>query len=385
MYPSIFMLGFSIFAMFFGSGNLVFPMQIGSQCSNLWQVGFLGLLLSGIIIPFAGVFAIKRYQGSYDHFFKELGFGANIIIPLILLSLLGAFGVVPRCITVAFGGFRVLEPNIPLWVFSGGFTVVCFLAGLKDTRMLSIIGKFMTPIKLTTLALIIIVGVINSPDLPSTTYTYKSAFELGLLQGYQTMDLIAGFFFAALIFKHIEQRCGAGVSPQVIFWLSAKASLIGASVIALAYCGLVYLGASYVGVISNVPPTEMLPTLTLHLLGGYSTIVIALAMGFSCLATATALNNLYADFLHKLFKLKSTSFPWVLASTSLISFALSLLDFHGISAFLMPILEVIYPGLIAFTLISLAYPKPHVVKQITFYGITGAMIGFKLFICESSG
>ncbi|MCX7343056.1 MAG: branched-chain amino acid transport system II carrier protein [Proteobacteria bacterium] len=89
MQNSIFLLGFSIFAMFFGSGNLVFPMQIGSQCLNLWQVGFLGLLLSGIIIPFAGVFAIKRYHASYDQFFKELGFGANIIIPLILLSLLG--------------------------------------------------------------------------------------------------------------------------------------------------------------------------------------------------------------------------------------------------------------------------------------------------------
>jgi LIVCS family branched-chain amino acid:cation transporter len=87
MRPSIFVLGFSIFAMFFGSGNLVFPMQIGSICLNHWAVGFLGLLVSGIIIPFAGVFAIKRYQGSYDRFFKELGFGANIIIPFILLSL----------------------------------------------------------------------------------------------------------------------------------------------------------------------------------------------------------------------------------------------------------------------------------------------------------
>ncbi len=374
------MIGFSIFAMFFGSGNLVFPMQIGSQCSNLWQVGFLGLLLSGIIIPFAGVFAIKRYQGSYDRFFKELGFGANITIPLILLSLLGAFGVVPRCITVAFGGFRVLEPNAPLWVFSSGFTVVCFFAGLKDARMLDMIGKFMTPIKLTTLALIIIVGVVNAPDLPNTTYTSKSAFELGLVKGYQTMDLIAGFFFAALIFKHIERQCGAGVSPRVIFWISAKASLIGAAVIALAYGGLVYLGASYVEVIRNVPPTEMLPTLTLHLLGGYSTVVIALAMGFSCLATATALNNLYADFLHKTFKLESASFPWVLAGTSLISFIVSLLDFQGISAFLTPILVVIYPGLIAFTLISLVYPKPHAIKQIAFYGITCVMIVFKLFI-----
>jgi len=378
MRPSMFILGFSIFAMFFGSGNLVFPMQIGSSCLNHWEIGFLGLLISGILIPFAGVFAIKRYQGSYDRFFKELGFGANIIIPLVLLSLLGAFGVVPRCITVAFGGFHVLEPSMPLWAFSCMFTFICFLTGLKNTRMLNIIGKFMTPVKLGTLALIIIVGIMGAPFLPLSTHTYESAFELGLSQGYQTMDLIAGFFFSALIFNHVQQQCGSSTDPRIIFWISAKASFIGASVIALAYGGLVYLGASYASVIQTVQPTEMLPTLTKHLLGSYSTIVIAFAMGFSCLTTATALNNLYAGFLHKLFKLEDNYFYYVLAATSFISFALSLLDFKGISAILTPILDVIYPGLIIFTVASLIHPFPHVLKRIAFYGVTVGMIIFKL-------
>ncbi len=378
MHSSIFILGFSIFAMFFGSGNLVFPMKIGSSCLNNWEVGFFGLLISGILIPFAGVFAIKRYQGSYDRFFKELGFGANIVIPLILLSLLGAFGVVPRCITVAFGGFHVLEPSIPLWAFSCMFTLICFLTGLKDARMLDIIGKFMTPIKLGTLSLIIIVGVVSASFLPISTHTYESAFKLGLVEGYQTMDLIAGFFFSSLIFKYVEQQCKTNTDSKVIFWISAKASFIGASVIALAYGGLVYLGASYANIIQGVPPTEMLPILTKHLLGRYSTLIIAFAMGFSCLTTATALNNLYAGFLHKLFNLKKHHFSYVLAATSIVSFALSLLDFKGISAILTPILDVIYPGLIMFTLASLIYPYPHILKRIAFYGITIVMIIFKL-------
>jgi LIVCS family branched-chain amino acid:cation transporter len=68
----------------------------------------------------------------------------------------------------------------------------------------------------------------------------------------------------------------------------------------------------------------------------------------------------------------------VLASTSFISFSLSLLDFKGISAFLTPILDVIYPGLIIFTVASLIHPHPHILKRVTFYGITVAMIIFKL-------
>lgn len=378
MHPSILILGFSIFAMFFGSGNLVFPLKIGSTCLDNWKVGFIGLLLSGIIIPFAGVFAIKRYQGSYDRFFKELGFHAEIIIPMVLLSLLGSFGVVPRCITVAFGGFHVVQPSIPLWAFSLCFTGICFLSGLKETRMLSIIGKFMTPIKLFTLCLIIIVGVIGSHGFLASDYSAKKSLELGLVQGYQTMDLIAGFFFSSLIFKYVEQQCGSGASQKTVFWICAKASLIGASVIALAYGGLVYLGASYSSVIETVPPTEMLPILTQHLLGGYSTLVIALAMGFSCLTTATALNNLYASFLQKQFRLNETKFPIVLAITSLASFLLSLLDFKGISSFLTPILIVIYPGLIAFTIASLIYPKPHHLKKLVFYSITLIMMILKI-------
>jgi len=378
MHTSIFILGFSIFAMFFGSGNLVFPMKIGSACLGHWSLGFLGLLISGIIIPFAGVFAIKRYQGSYDRFFEELGFGANIIIPLILLSLLGSFGVVPRCITVAFGGFHVLEPHIPLWIFSAIFAFTCFLVGLKDTSMLNIIGKFMTPIKLGTLSLIIIVGVIKAPPFLSSPHSIESAFELGLIEGYQIMDLIAGFFFSALIFKHVEQQCAKNTSSKVIFWTSAKASFIGATVIALAYGSLVYLGATYSSVIQSVSPTEMLPTLTKHLLGHYSTFIIALAMGFSCLTTATALNNLYASFLHKTLKLKDKNFSYILAITSGISFILSLLDFTGISAFLTPILVIIYPGLIIFTIMSLIYPHPHILKKLAFYGTTAAVIILKL-------
>lgn len=378
MHTSIFILGFSIFAMFFGSGNLVFPMKIGSECLHHWGAGFLGLLISGILIPFAGVFAIKHYQGSYDRFFKELGFGANIIIPLILLSLLGSFGVVPRCITVAFGGFHVLEPHVPLWIFSAIFTFICFLTGLKDTRMLDIIGKFMTPIKLGSLSLIIIIGVISASSLLTSHHTIESSFIIGLVEGYQTMDLMAGFFFSSLIFKHVEQQCNKNTNPSIIFWTSAKASFIGAAIIALAYGGLVYLGAAYSNIIQSVSPTEMLPTLTKNLLGQSSTFIMALAMGFSCLTTATALNNLYAHFLHKLLKLKNQHFKKILALTSFASFILSLLDFRGISSFLTPILEIIYPGLIVFTIASLFYPRPHILKKVAFYSVTTAVIILKL-------
>ena len=81
--------GFAIFAMFFGSGNLVFPIQIGQSSGQHWLAGFLGLCITGIILPFLGLYVIKLYNGSYKLFFGEAGKYAKIALPFFTLSLLG--------------------------------------------------------------------------------------------------------------------------------------------------------------------------------------------------------------------------------------------------------------------------------------------------------
>ncbi len=373
MHTNIFVLGFAIFAMFFGSGNLVFPLQIGQETNSLWVFGFLGIFTSGILLPFAGVFAVKRYKGSYQAFFDELGFGSRILVPLVILALLGSFGVVPRCVTVAYGGVNTLFPALPLWVFSTFFLAICFLVGLKDSRMLSILGKYITPVKLSSLTAIIIYAIYHAPSMAHINVPMLNATKCGLIQGYQTMDLFAGFFFSTLIFKHIEQNCAPGTSDKDIFWISAKSSVIGASVIALAYAGLIYLGATYKDLLHNIPATHALPEITRHLFGTASTGVIAIMMWTSCLATAVALNTLFADFLRMIVK-DRVSKTVMLSLTTGVAFSMSLLDFSGITAILVPILNVIYPGIILFTLFSLVHPKPHQGKRIIFYSVTAIMI-----------
>ncbi|MES2253074.1 MAG: branched-chain amino acid transport system II carrier protein [Pseudomonadota bacterium] len=373
MHTNPFTLGFAIFAMFFGSGNLVFPLQIGQETNSLWSLGFLGIFISGILLPFAGVFAIKRYKGSYQAFFDELGFGARILVPLVILALLGSFGVVPRCVTVAYGGVSTLFPTLSLWVFAAFFTSLCFLIGLKDSQMLSILGTYITPVKLISLAVIIMYAIYQAPPMVHVDLPLLEAIKCGLVQGYQTMDLFAGFFFSALIFKYIGQNCPPGTSEKDVFWISAKSSLIGASAIALAYAGLVYLGATYKGLLQNIPATHALPEITRHLFGTVSTVVIAIMMIASCLATAVALNTLFANFLRMISK-DRVSKTVMLALTTGTAFLMSLLDFSGITAILVPILNVIYPGVILLTLFSLLHPKPHRGKMIVFYGVTAIMI-----------
>jgi LIVCS family branched-chain amino acid:cation transporter len=372
-YKLILIYGFAIFAMFFGSGNLVFPLQLGQKVGSNWFFGFLGLFISGILLPFLGLFVIKLHKGNYRTFFAEGGKIAGIVLPLFTLSLLGSFGVVPRCITVAHGGMDYLFPGLPLLLFSLVFCILTYVMCLKDHVMIDLIGKFISPIKLTALGILIIVGIIYSPT-PSSKATAISALNEGVFSGYQTMDLFAAFFFSSLIFNRIKSILPKTDDNTKLVKAALSPSLAGAFMLAIVYLGFVYLGAHYGDLIQHVEPELMLPTIATHALNPSAAFVIGIAIVFSCLTTAVALNNIYARYLLETLKLNQRYFPCVLAATTLVSFGISQLDFKGIAAFLAPTLEASYPGLIALTVLSIFLKEHKLLKKITFYGITIIMI-----------
>jgi branched-chain amino acid:cation transporter, LIVCS family len=374
-----FIFGFAIFAMFFGSGNLVFPIQIGLESSHHWGIGFLGLLLTGILLPLLSLIVIKLHRGNYNQFFEEAGTVARLVIPLIALSLMSSFGVFPRCITVAHGGLQYIFPKVSLIGFSIIFCIICYAVCLKDKFMVSVVGKWMTPILLVSLCLLIALGIRHSPEIQGVGVSSLKALSTGFLQGYQTMDLIAGFFFSSLIFIQVQQMLGKDAPLQQVIKASLWPSFIGASLLGLVYLGLVFLGAHFKDIIQGVEPQLMLPKIAGHIMGDQASFLIGIIVIFSCLTTAVALNNIYAQYLLRLFKLDNNKFPLVLLMTTTIAFFVSLLDFKGIASFLAPILELIYPSLIFLTIASLATKKYIVFKKVGFYSILLFMLYSKFF------
>ncbi len=365
--------GFAIFAMFFGSGNLVFPLQIGNAAGTSWAFGFVGLLLTGILLPFLGLFVIKLHKGNYYRFFDEAGSVAKFLLPLFTLSLLGSFGVVPRCIAVAHGGISYVAPNISLFTFSALFSVLTYVFCLKDQIMISILGKWMSPILLVALSILILIGLFHAPSsLVQSDMT--DAFLYGFFTGYQTMDLFAAFFFSALIFNQIKNSLPQNATDKQILTFAIIPSIIGSVMLAAIYLGFVFLGSHYAENIQGADPEMMLPIIVRHLLGDYATIIIAVAMVFSCLTTAVALNNIYAHYVCSLLKLKDNVFPLILLATTMISFVVSLLDFRGIASFLGPALEISYPGLIALTVMSIVFRNHRAAKMAIFWTISALML-----------
>ena len=373
MNRNIFLYGFSIFSMFFGSGNLVFPIMVGINNADNWFAGFCGFFLTGIILPFLGLFVIKLYHGDYNKFFGQAGTLARHTVPMFTLSLLGAFGVIPRCITVAYGGLEFLNHDISLLIFSGFFCILCYIVSLNDKLMFNILGKILTPILLFFLAVLIIIGYFQAPELDTVRGVFTKNFCDGFFRGYATMDLFASFFFASLIFKQIEAIYPNSDNKSIIKAAMAP-SIFGAILLSIIYLGFVYLGSHYKHLAQDLPGELVLPAIANHLLGQNGALVIAIIIIFSCLTTAVALNSIYAKYLCSYNVIGEKRFPIVLLLTTLVSFIISRLDFDGIAVILGPLLNISYPGLIVLTVISICTKRLRALKMISFYSITLIMI-----------
>lgn len=377
MRKKLLIFGFTVFSMFFGSGNLVFPLQIGVATGGYWWLGFMGLFLTGIILPFLGLFVIKLHHGNYLAFFGEAGKIAQLLLPLFTLSLLGSFGVVPRCITVAHGGVSYVYPEMSLITFSLVFCGLCYLICLKDEWMISILGKWLTPLKLIAITALVGSGIYYAPSLPTPTQTSLNSFWIGFSNGYQTMDLFAAFFFSAVIFQQIQKLIPnevAGAGNNKVLKLALGPSFIGAGILTIVYLSFVFLGAYYQEIAKNVSPELILPTIASYLLGDQATLVIAVLISFSCISAAVALSNVYARYLCTLVKAPKQLYPLILLGTIVVSFLVSLLDFKGIAAFIGPLLEKTYPSLIILTVLSILTRKHRVLKKWAFYIVLALMI-----------
>lgn len=350
-YKIAFMAGLAMFAMFFGSGNLVFPLIIGATTADQFMSASLGLFLTGVIVPFLGLFSMIIYQGNKEQYFGLLGKWAPFTLSFLILSLLGPFGVVPRCILVSYGGISLIYPEIPLYLFSIIFLSLIFLIISKRNKIVPIIGKYLGPLKIFGIMLIILIAIDQSPELIQKPQS-QNPFILGITQGYQTMDLMAAFFFSITIIEYLNSICR---SKEETIRVSLLASSIGGLLIAVVYLGLVYLGAHYSEHLVNVKPEQYLITIANLTLGKHSALIVAITIILSCLATSSSLVKLFAEFIREDITHKKISWLYSIIITTVISFIISLTGFTSIANLLHMLLNYIYPALISLSISAILH------------------------------
>ncbi|MGM0440579.1 MAG: branched-chain amino acid transport system II carrier protein [Chlamydiota bacterium] len=342
---SAFVIGLALFSMFFGSGNLIFPLFVGKIANSQYLIATLGFLVTAVLMPFSGVIAMVIYQGDYTKFFGSLGKRLGFFITALLLTVWIPLGSAPRCITLAHASILSYFPKMPsLWVFSVIYCGLVALVLINRQRILDILGYILTPALLVSLAIIIFKGLkVASAPLEGADWQAGDLFLSSMGEGYNTMDLIAAFFFSASIIGILKDSSDESFCP---IKKAFKACMVGVAILGIVYAGLIALAAMQGPNLQGVPKEQLIAHTAKAVLGSRLGVVAAIAVSLACFTTSVAMVVVYTDFLKKeLFK-HSPSSHKPLIITLVITFGMSILGLKGITSLTAPILQVFYPILI---------------------------------------
>ena len=349
IFPKSLVLGLALFSMFFGSGNLIFPLAVGQSSGDFSVIATFGFLTTGVFVPFLGVLAMIAFDGQYLKFFQTFSSKLAFVFVFSLLLFWIPLGSAPRCVTLAYANvYQILPFQISLWLFSLFYCSLVFWLSKNQSQLLDLLGRYLTPVLLLTLSFLFLSALLSESaqiQTASLTKDAYQAFKLGLLEGYNTMDLIASFFFSATIIQRLKESENTSLSEDHLH-LTLRSCLVGMLVLALVYCGLIMIASKHVSVINESPKDQLLPTLALALLGPKLSILAKICVFLACLTTSMALLDVFSEFLSQRVFQEKYSLLSMQMATTLLTYCLSILGFEGISRLSVPVFQVIYPALL---------------------------------------
>lgn len=370
-------LGSLLFGMFFGAGNLIFPVHMGQEAGANVFLANLGFLVTGIGLPFLGIIAIglSKTSGLFEVAMRVNRWYAYVFTILLYL-VIGPFFALPRLATTSFeigiAPFLSNSMQTPiLAIFSIAFFLLAWFFSRKPSNLLEYIGKFLNPIFLILLAILLSVAFIHPlGDVSSAAVapTYQSApFLTGFTQGYNTLDALAALAFGIIVVTTIKQR---GITkPQQIATDTIKAGSISIILMGIIYTLLAYLGTMSVGKFAVSENGGIaLAQLANYYLGTFGAIILALIVIVACLKTAVGLISAFSETFVELFP--SRSYLFFATIVSILPCLFANVGLTNIITYSTPVLFFIYPLaiiLILLTIIDYFVPLSSKVYQMTTY------------------
>lgn len=367
------LIGSLLFGLFFGAGNLIFPVQMGQLAGNHSLHATIGFLITGVGLPLLGVIgaALSQSESLFD-LAKPVNRLYSILFTCMLYLTIGPLFAIPRTASVAFT--VGLKPFIEeeylqfgLFLFSLIFFVVTLYFSLRPGRILDWVGKYLTPIFLVLLFILIIATYVNpmgqvSQYAPQGNYMDQPLFT-GILDGYNTMDALASLAFAIVITTNIEKLGVRSPKQKAMETLkSGLVCLVGMSVI---YASLAYMGASSLGSVSSADNGgTIMSMVSEHYFGFLGKVLLAAIVTVACLKTAIGLITSCSQMFSELFP-RSISYNKYAIVFTAFSFIIANFGLNKIIRLSVPVLMFLYP--LAITLIILSLLSPIINKQRDIY------------------
>ncbi|MFL1469328.1 branched-chain amino acid transport system II carrier protein [Paraclostridium bifermentans] len=346
----ILIIGFALFSMFFGAGNLIFPPYIGISSGSSWLISFLGFILADVGIILLSIIAISR-AGSLQNVIGRAGKKFGITLEFLMMLCLGPILVIPRTGATTFEmSILPLAKNFNPVLFSIIFFSITLLLTIKPTKVMDIIGKFLTPVLLLSLAFLIVKGIV-SPIGNLEDVNSSDLFITGVTQGYQTMDALGIGGIVALIMTSLVSKGYTDKNENIS--LAIKSALIACVGLTVVYGGLTFLGATASSLYdTNISQTALLINITHQLLGSTGTIMLAVVVGFACLTTSIGLTSVTGKFFED-FTNKKLKYEHIVIFICVFSAIVSNFGVDKIIQIAIPILSLIYPVTIVLVVMNI--------------------------------
>lgn len=347
----ILVVGFALFSIFFGAGNLIFPPFIGVTSGSEWLTSFLGFILGDVGIILLSIYAVAK-AGSYQGIMGRAGKVFGISLEVIIMLCLGPIIAIPRTAATTFElSIQPFTSGINSAVFSILFFALTLLLTIRPSKVMDIIGKFLTPVLLVALSFLIGKGLISPLGSFNNVITADDLFSHGLTQGYQTMDALAIGGITALMMTSFLGKGYTDKQQQIN--LTIKAAILAACGLVLVYGGLTYLGATVSTQFDgSVSQTTLLIEITRQLMGQPGMILLGIIVAFACLTTAIGLTSVTSKYFEDVTN-KKLKYEYVAIFICVFSAIASNVGVDTIISLSAPVLAIIYPVSVSLTILSL--------------------------------
>lgn len=384
-FKSNILIGSLLFGLFFGAGNLIFPVYMGQLAGPKTLEATIGFLMTGVGLPLLGVIAsaLSKSDSLFD-MAKPVSKAYSVFFTCMLYLTIGPLFAIPRTASVAFE--VGLNPFISkeylklgLFIFSLLFFAITLYFSLKPARILDWVGKYLTPIFLVLLSVLILATFLKPMGQASQyeaqgAYVQK-AFFTGLLEGYNTMDALASLAFAIIIISNIEKLAIRDPKKKAIE--TAKSGLVCVMGMSFIYASLAYMGATSLGVVGRASNGgQVMSLVSEYYFGNTGKILLAAIVTVACLKTAIGLITSCSQMFSRLFP-KSLSYNQYAAFFTIISFIIANFGLNKIIQLSIPVLMFLYPLAIVLIILSLLFPVLNKAEEV--YKWTTALTIFAAF------
>jgi LIVCS family branched-chain amino acid:cation transporter len=367
----IWIAGFALFSLFFGAGNLILPPTLGAKAGVDWWIVVLGFILTAIAIPILAIFAHAKLQGTLYDFGKKVSPAFSTLFCFLIYIIAVA---IPSPRTAAVTHEMAIQPffDTSPTVTATIYFVLVFLFAANRSKVISLIGKFLTPIIVIILLIIIGISFFTAAGSLSPS-TFKNPFIDGILEGYQTFDAIAGVVVGAVIIISLDYSTHTTFEAKRK--LIRKAGFIAGTGLLLIYGGLILSGALFSATFAeNATRTEVLSGLSTLTLGNLGTTFLSVLVALACFTTAVGVVTGAADYIKGICNDSRKAYIITAAVASLIGIIVGSFQVDLIITLAVPALMFLYPITIVLIILNVV-PNSYASKRV----FRGVVLGTFIF------